>query len=157
MDEQQGGFFSRWFERSAGRPMKTSDKIIIGAMLVAFLFVFYVVLDANKYRAQVQVIEGEGKVGVNPTTESLDFGDLSRGTSAVRRVSVSNGTRMPMYVMVWEFGSISDLMEIEPNYFRLKPGEERKIDFSTYIPASAEIGKGYRGRVYLFKVPTFWL
>ena len=144
-----------WFEKKTGAPVKTSQKVFIIVLLVVFLFVFYVMLDANKYRAMVHVIEGKGAVGVNPTTESLDFGDLSPGTSAVRRVSIENGTFMPMYIAVVQIGRISDLIELNKNNFKLGAGESTKIDFTLYMPASGEIGGDYRGRVYLFKVPTF--
>lgn len=137
--------------------MTLGEKIISLVILVIFLFAFYVTLDANKYRAEVRVIEGEGKVGVNPTTESLDFGDLSRGTQAVRRVNLENGTVMPMYVLAWKFGKLSELMNVSKSSFRLAPKEKTQIDFTTYIPASAETGAQYTGRVYLFKIPTFWL
>ena len=147
----------QFLEKTAGRPLKKRDKILIGVLVVVFLFVFYVVLDANKYRAMVHVIEGEGKVGVNPTAEAIDFGDLSRGTSAVRRVDLKNGTFMPVYVMIFKTGSVSDLMKIDRNFFKLKGGDQTKIEFSIYMPASAEIDKTYSGRVYLFKIPTFGL
>ena len=142
---------------TGGGPIRTRDKILVGIIIVLFLFVFYVTLDANKYRAEVRVIEGEGKVGVNPTTERLDFGDLSRGTTAVRRVTLENGTFMPMYVMVWKLGNLSELMDIDRESFRLAPGKTQEVNFTTYMPASAEIGKQYTGRVYIFKIPTFWL
>jgi hypothetical protein len=137
--------------------MTRGEKITAGIIVVVFLAVFYVTLDANKYSAQVRVIEGEGKVGVNPTAESLDFGDLSRGSSAVRRVDLTNGTAMPMFVSVWKFGGIADLVRIEKNNFRLSPGEKAEVNFTTYMPASAEIGHVYTGRVIIFKVPTFGL
>lgn len=151
------GRFNQWFERNAGRPLKLSDKIIGLILLIIFLFVFYVTLDANKYRAMVRVISGQGKVGINPTAESLDFGDLSRGTSAVRKVNVKNNIAMPMYIIIWETGKISGLMKTSNNFFVLKPHSEEKIEFTTYMPASAQIDKEYRGRVYLFKIPTFWI
>lgn len=134
--------------------IKTREKIIAGILIVVFLCVFYITLDANKYRAEVVAVEGEGRVGVNPTTESLDFGDLSKGTSAVRTVSVKNGTSVAMFIMVWKFGGIGDLMKIAKNNFTLKAGNETKIELTVYMPASAEIGKTYTGRVYLFKIPT---
>mgnify|MGYP001571902816 CR=1 FL=1 len=153
-----------WIEKQAGRPLKTSDKVIGIILIVCFLFVFYVVLDANKYRMQVLVIEGEGKVGVNPTTELLDFGDMSRGTTAVRTVTINNGTISPMYVMIWKMGGLSELVDVSDkatgeaaSAFKLKPNTEVKVDFSASMPASAEIGKEYSGRVFIFKVPTFGL
>lgn len=152
-------WFSAWWQKQTGRPLKTSDKWILGIIAVAFLFTFYVSLDANKYRATLRVVEGEGKVGVNPTTLVLDFGDLARGTSAVRRVNLENGTWSPMYVLVWKTGSIAGLMDIEDgkSAFKLKPGTSTKIEFLTYVPASATIDQVYDGRVYLFKIPTFGL
>ena len=155
--QTEKGRFISWIEKTAGRPLKTRDKIIGGILIVLFLFVFYVVLDANKYRAVVHVVGGEGEIGVNPTDESLDFGDLSRGISTVRRVDIQNGTFMPVYVTMFTVGEIGELMDISKNNFRLASGDGTKIDFATYVPASAEIDKIYKGRVYLFKIPTFGL
>lgn len=147
------GRFSAWWESQTGRELSLWDKITMGVLLAVFLFVFYVTLDANKYAALVHIAEGEGRVGVNPTTESLDFGDLSRGTSAVRRVDIENNTFLPMYVMALKVGGIAGLMDIDKNFFRLDARDAAKINFTTYVPASAEVDRIYRGRVFLFKVP----
>lgn len=146
-----------WWQRKTGEPLKLWEKILAVALVVIFLFLFYVALDANKYRAEVRVIEGEGRVGVNPTTESLDFGDISRGGTVVRRVEVRNGTFTPVFVVAVKIGEAADLIDIDKNYFEVKPGSEARIEFTAFIPASAEIGKVYGGRVYLFKIPTFGL
>lgn len=135
--------------------MTLLQKIILGIVILPLLFVFYVSLDANKYKAYVKVVPGEGVVGVNPTDKALDFGDLSRGGRAVRKVTVANGTFMPMQIVVLEWGSIGDLMEINKSNFKLSGGENAEIEFSVYIPASAEIDRVYDGRVYLFKIPRF--
>ena len=145
---------ARWWEKKTGEKLKRSEKIIGIVLLIIFLFVFYVTLDANKISSQVRAIEGEGKVGINPTTESLDFGDLSRGTEQVRTVTVNNSFIMPFYVAVIKTGSISDLVKLNRNNFILRPGEEEKLEFTTYMPASAEINKVYSGRVYIFKIPA---
>lgn len=133
------------------------EKILAGLFLLVFLFVFYVTLDANKYQAQALAIEGEGRVGVNPTTERLDFGDLSRGTQAVRTVTINNNTFIPFFVVIWRLGSISGLMKLEDNYFMVQKGEEKKVEFTTYMPASAEIDRMYTGRVFVFKIPAPFL
>ena len=146
-----------WFKTSTDKPLTKWDKTILIVVAVLALFIFYVALDANKYRATVHVIEGEGKVGVNPTDLALDFGDLSRGTSAVRRVDLQNGTFMPMYVFMVKTGGISSLVKIDKNNFRLNPREQTKIEYTIYMPASAPVDATYNGRVYLFKVPTFGL
>ncbi|MEK7507801.1 MAG: hypothetical protein AAB602_01830 [Patescibacteria group bacterium] len=144
-----------WLTKTAGAPMKTHEKVIGVILIVVFLFAFYVTLDANKFPALVRVIEGEGRVGVNPTADALDFGDLSRGTSAVRKVDIENGTPIPMYIAIVKTGKIGELMKIDNNYFTLAPRDKAKIEFTVYMPASAEIDSQYKGRVYLFKIPTF--
>ena len=154
---QTGEKVRTWWRRTTGAPMKTHEKIIGIVLIVVFLCAFYLTLDANKYRALVHVIEGEGKVGVNPTTEALDFGDLSPGTSAVRKVSIANGTPMPMYIMVFKLGGVSELMKIDRNFFKLPARGDAQIEFTVYMPASAKINADYKGRVFLFKVPTLGL
>lgn len=144
--------FSGWWS-----DLKRWEKVVSVVCAVLVLFLFYVTLDANKYQAVVRVVEGEGRVGVNPTTERLDFGDLSRGTSAVRTVTIKNGTIMPMYVVMVKTGNIADLVDIDTNYLKVPRGAERSIEFQTYVPASAVIDVTYKGRVYVFKIPTFWL
>ena len=136
--------------------MKRGEKILAVALVIVFLFVFYIALDANKYQATVHVIEGEGKVGVNPTTERLDFGDLSPGTSAIRRVDIENGTTISMYVAIVNFGSINDLMTINKSSFTLSPGKKDVIEFTVYMPASAPIDATLTGRVFIFKIPGPW-
>lgn len=149
--------FAAWWERATGNPLRRMDKVILIVILIIFLFIFYVVLDANKYAAMVHVVAGEGKAGINPTATALDFGDLSRGVSAVRRVDIENGTFMPVYVWVVKVGSISDLITIDKSSFLLKAHTKDKIEFTTYIPASAVIDQNYTGRVFIFKIPTFGL
>ena len=150
-------------KRAEGSPRKeprkrlsVGEKIVGGVAIIIVLFAFYITLDANKYSATVYIIEGQGRVGVNPTTELLDFGDLSPGTSAIRRIEIINGTGIPMYVFVIRFGSITDLMELNKNFFVLPGGETEKIEFSVYMPASAPIDKTLNGRVFLFKIPGPW-
>ncbi|MBI2100883.1 MAG: hypothetical protein HYT47_02605 [Candidatus Vogelbacteria bacterium] len=135
------------------KKLRLIDKIILAILLLVFLFAFYITLDANKYRALVRVVEGEGRVGVNPTDQALDFGDLSRGTSAVRRVAIENGLPLSLYVFAVRTGSIRTLIKLDKNYFKLPPRSSDKIEFSVYMPASAEIDRVYDGRVYLFKIP----
>lgn len=143
--------------KKEGIKLTLLEKILAGFSLLIFLFVFYVTLDANKYEAQVRVVEGEGRVGVNPTSERLDFGDLSRGTAAVRTVTVKNDTIIPFFVIVVRLGDISNLMKLDPNNFMLRQGKEEKIELTTYMPASAEIDRMYTGRVFVFKIPAPFL
>ena len=134
-----------------------SDKAFAVVAAIVVLFVFYIALDANKYRAEVRVVEGSGRVGVNPTTELLDFGDLSRGSSAVRRVTIENNTGLSLWIAIVRVGSITDLMRPDKNYFVLKPHTTETIEFTAYMPASGEVGATYTGRVFVFRVPMMGL
>lgn len=149
--------FKSWWKKNTSEPLKRREKAVLIVVAVLLLFLFYITLDANKYRATVLVVEGEGKVGINPTTEALDFGDLARGVSAVRRVSIENGTFMPMFITMFKTGEIGSLIKIDRNHFKLGAREQAKIEYTVYVPASAEIDHIYNGRVYLFKIPTFGL
>ncbi|MEK7180058.1 MAG: hypothetical protein AAB706_01140 [Patescibacteria group bacterium] len=142
-------------EEAKREKLSLRQKIILAIVAFPLLFVFYVSLDANKYKAYVRVVPGEGIVGVNPTDKALDFGDLSRGGRAVRKVAIQNGTFIPVQIVVLKWGSIADLMDVNKDNFKLSAGENAEIEFTTYVPASAEIDKIYNGRVYLFKIPRF--
>ena len=135
------------------KKMGWGGKILVTVVALVFLFVFYISLDANKYRATVRVIEGEGAVGVNPTTELLDFGDLSLGTMAARRVTINNDTPLKMFVSAVKTGDIAGIMDMDRNNFTLMPREKETLEFTVSMPASAGVGDTLDGRVYLFKIP----
>ncbi|MDO8559603.1 MAG: hypothetical protein Q7S23_01005 [bacterium] len=108
---------------------------------------------AERYQAVVQVVEGTDKVGVNPTAERLDFGDLSRDTGASRFINLKNPGKMPKTIWVVKSGELAELMKVDrPAKFTLRPGEEVKLEFNVRIPSSAQYRK-YSGRVMIFKWP----
>lgn len=122
-------------------------------MIAVLIFVLVVqVVVADKYKALVQVVEGENVMGVNPLAEKLDFGDLSRETSAIRYVSLENNGNFSIYVMVLKFGGIADLIKLSRNNFTLESGEKERLEFQIFIPVSAE-NKYYSGWVWIFKLP----
>jgi hypothetical protein len=127
--------------------------IVIG--VIVLVLAVQVVL-AQKFTATVLPIEGEKKVGVNPTTEVLDFGDLSHDTSAVRTITLKSGGSRDTYVYIMTFGSLSDLIKISENNFVLKGGQEKKVEFSVYMPVSAKTGQRMNARVWIFKLPKLW-
>lgn len=128
--------------------------ILWGAVALVLLVTSVQLIYAEKYDALVQVI-GENRVGVNPTGDRLDFGDLPRGKGATRAVTLSSGGTQSSYIAVWTFGDISELMKVNRNYFTLTGGKSQKLEFTVYIPASAEL-RYYRGKVWILKVPKLW-
>lgn len=136
----------------AGRSWK---KIVLWCVLVLVGIVLVVqYINAAKYPALVQVIN-EDRIGVNPTGDALDFGDLPRDKSAVRTVTLESNGNTGAFVVVWKFGDIADLVKISKNYFTLEPHTTEKLEFSTYIPNSAEF-KYYKGKVVIFQIPKIW-
>ncbi len=130
-------------------------RVLLQAVLLAVLAVVVVQLVyAEKYQAVVNVI-AENRIGVNPTGERLDFGDLPKSKGATRAVTLESAGDRSAYVMVWYFGGISDLLKVSRNYFYLEPGKKEKLEFSVYVPESAEV-RQYTGRVLIFKVPRVW-
>lgn len=124
------------------------------AVLIIILVAMQIVI-ADKYQAQVAVIAGEKKVGVNPTTERLDFGDLSGDTSATRLVTMKAGG-MDTFVHISKFGGVAELIKVSENNFTMKKGDEKKLEFAMYMPLSAAVDAKYSGWVYIFKIPKFW-
>ena len=128
-------------------------KKIIYVIIAIILFIVAVqALAADKYKAVVQVIEDENKIGVNPTADKLDFGDLSKNTGATRYVSIENNGKYKIYIITWKFGSISELIKVSRNYFTLGSGEKERLAFEMYMPVSADKDK-YSGWVWVFKLP----
>jgi hypothetical protein len=127
--------------------------IIIGVILL--LLVVIQIVNAAKYKMVVNVVEGENVLGVNPTTEQLDFGDLSRNNGMTRYVNLQNNGNTSIYVVVLRMGEINDLIKLSENYFTLNPGEEVRLGFQLHIPPSAEIRK-YSGWTIIFRLPKLW-
>ncbi len=113
-------------------------------------------LNAAKYSALVQVID-ENRIGVNPSGNSLDFGDLPRDKDAIRDVDLQNRSpyKIPTYVMVWKLGAIADFIKVDRNYFTVEPGQNAKLEFSIHIPNTADY-KYYKGKVLIFQIPKIW-
>lgn len=134
---------------------KSWRKIIVWVIVLVIAMVALVqYINAAKYGALVQVIK-EDKIGVNPTGERLDFGDLPHNKDAVRTVTLASGGKTGSYIIVWKFGAISDLIKVDKNYFTLKPGTMEKLEFTVHIPNSAEY-KYYKGKIIIFQIPKIW-
>lgn len=128
-------------------------KIAWGVVILILIIVAVQIVNAQKFKATVLPIEGEKKVGVNPTTESLDFGDLSHDTQATRTITLKSGGSSGSYIWIMKFGNLSDLIKISDDKIYLKPGEERKVEFSVYMPVSAKTGQRMNAWVWIFKLP----
>jgi hypothetical protein len=130
-------------------------KIILIILIIILVYAIVQVVNAAKYKMIVNVKEGENIMGINPLTESLDFGDLSRNNGMTRYVKLNNNGGGSVFFAVFKFGEISDLVKIDKNFFVLKPGEEVKLAYEIQIPPSAQIKK-YSGWTIIFRLPKLW-
>jgi len=135
--------------------MSLSKKVIIGIIVVILLIILVQIVNAAKYKMIVNVVEGENVMGINPSGDRLDFGDLSRNNGMTRYVTLKSEGNMATYIAVLKFGGISDLVKIDDSRFVLKGGEEKRIGFEIQIPPSAEIKK-YSGWTIIFRVPKLF-
>ncbi len=142
-------------EDGAVKKRRSIGSIILWA-IVFFIVVIGLVqyLNAAKYDVLVQVIQ-EDKIGVNPTGEKLDFGDLPHNKSAIRKVTLVSGGNTPSYIIIWKLGEISDLIKSDKNFFTLEPHATQSLEFTAYIPNSAEF-RYYKGTVIIFQIPKLW-
>jgi len=132
--------------------MSKTKKIFIVIGIIILIFLLSQIVNAAKYKMIVNVVEGENVMGINPTDERLDFGDLSRNNGMTRFVNFANDGRFDTYVAAFKFGEISDLIKIHDNFFTLESGNEVKIPFEISIPNSAEF-KQYSGYTIIFRLP----
>lgn len=131
--------------------IKIAAWVVVVVLLSLVLSQYF---NAARYEALVQVKEGN-TVGVNPTGERLDFGDLPRDKSAIRHVTLENKGSWDTQVIVWKRGDVSDLIKVSKNNFVLESGKTEKLEFSLYVPNSAEY-RYYNGSVVIFRIPKFW-
>lgn len=161
MEEQlpnENDSFKGIVRESVGQIKTWSKKRLFGygLLLLVFMFLLVQVLNAAKYQALVQVIQ-EDRIGVNPTDQRLDFGDLPRDKSAVRVVNLENHSpyKVKSFIMVWKFGELAELIKVSQNYFTLKPGDDVELEFTVHMPNSSEF-RYYKGRVWVFQIPKPW-
>jgi len=51
---------------------------------------------------------------------------------------------------------LSELIKLDDSRFVLKGGQEKKIEFSVYMPNSATIGERMNASVWIVKLPKIW-
>ena len=129
---------------------------IIGYVLVVLILLVAAVqyYNAAKYEMLVQVIN-DNRIGVNPTGDRLDFGDLPKDKNATRVVTLESDGNTSAYVIIWVRGEMADFTKVSRNYFTLEGGKTEKVEFDVHIPNSAQ-ARYYRGKVTIFQIPKIW-
>ena len=119
--------------------------VLIAVVLTAFLA--YLLFSLNndetvhtqEMPVSVNVVE-KNVVGVNIDTDSLKFGSLSRGNSAIRDITIINPFKKQVNVLISFEGGIADWISIPQNSFVLNAGERNKFPVTVAVPEDAEPG-----------------
>ncbi len=120
-------------------------------LLLLVLWLSMTAQSTSIYSASVLVTETSH--GIAPPGNPFDFGDLPPTASIEHKLTLENDGRMDTYVTIIVFGEIRDFLDIEDAFFNLESGEEREILVKLTVPATAEPGKRYDGRVVLTRLP----
>lgn len=136
------------------------NKRYIALIIVAVVLVLAVIFFAQAttiYSTQVVAAEKGSMLGIAPFTDRVDFGDVPVGTEINKTVTLTNEGSNPNNIKVFVMGGIGDFLEVEPRSFTLEPGDQQDIIFTIDIPASAEPGHKFSGRIIILKLPkSLW-
>lgn len=155
-----GGGFPGYLRRRAEGLWRRIWPLTLRRSLVLVLLALVIALVAFEARAteifsvQVNVVPGENIAYFNPTTEQLDFGDLSRGAGQTRHITLSNDSVIPNRVYIMVLGDIGDFIKISDAFLTLDSGEVTQVDLTLVVPQTADVKK-YSGQVLVFRHPWF--
>ncbi len=105
----------------------------------------------SMHSAEVLVVEG-GSIGIPPPVNAFDFGDVPQVGGIERRLTVDNGSPIPIGVSVVVIGGIRNMINIDDAFFTVGPGEEHTVLIELKPGRSAE-PKRYTGKVLIIKTP----
>jgi hypothetical protein len=125
---------------------------VVIALLGVALYLFF--SSSNIYSAQAVAVEAGSPIGMAPFTDRVDFGDVPQGKGVSKTIILENTGDNDNTIRIWIMGSISQMIDVTPGRsFELKAGTNRDVDFTFNMPASAEVGKKFTGRIIIFKLP----
>lgn len=133
-------------------PLNFKRAAVLFVILFGLLFITLEARSTDVISVQVVIISRTDFVAFNPTTERLDFGDMSRGSAQTRHLTLENNGSLPTRVSIILMGEVRDFISMSDAFFTLDPGEIRQVDFTLNVPAAVEV-KSYSGRVVIVRTP----
>ncbi len=144
-----------YFKGGKMKPLSKRQIKLAGAFLLIFIswLFFLQYLVAEKYAASVRVIEQNEQVKANINATGLDYGELSKGNSSTRFITLENNGGSSFYIIIFKVGNIGNLLTADKNNFVLSPGKIEKVEFLLEVPKETD-KKTYQGKIVIFKIPT---
>lgn len=123
--------------------------VVLAGVLIPF---------TTSYSSQVIAVEAGGSIGINPSTDRIDFGDMPSGTSVAKAVTLESGGDSSASIRIFIIGGIGSLIKVEPSTsFKMEPGESQQVIFRLSMPATAVPGTKFSGRIFILRLPGgFW-
>jgi len=126
--------------------------IVVVALLAIVVYLFFT--SSNIYSAQAVAVEADSSIGMAPFTDRVDFGDVPQGKGVTKTVVLENTGENDNTIRIWIMGSIGQMIDVNPGRtFELKAGTTQDINFIFNMPASAELGEKFTGRIIILKLP----
>ncbi len=124
--------------------------VIAAAVLMSNLVIFslYSCTTLEKIEASltVKIIPGLALLGLNADTDSLMFGAVSPGISAMRKIEIQHSKDAKVKVLME--GELASWTTISPAEFNISPGEIKEVAFEVNVPGYALPGN-YSGAAVL--------
>ena len=127
--------------------------VLIAVGVLFILIGTFLFQSTTTYRSQVIVAAPGAAIGINPLEDRIDFGDIPVGQQVAKTLILENTGGVDNYIAIYIMGSIGDFVEIEPNFFTLKGGEQADVQCLLSLPQTAPVDKKYSGRVFVLRLP----
>ncbi|MDP3733809.1 MAG: hypothetical protein Q8R37_01140 [Nanoarchaeota archaeon] len=133
--------------------MTYSIMFVIVIILILNFFLLYTgprCSSIQSVNSSISVREGERRIiGLNADTDSLKFGTVSPQTVARRSVYITNDRDAS--VTVFMEGDFAPWVNITPQEFRLKSGQNQEVQFAVRVPDYPENGDYTGNVIFCFK------
>lgn len=120
---------------------------LISVLFTAFAYQSYFVKAVKTTPIRVSVTVST--VGFDVTTERMDFGQVPRGGSGEREVSIGNNDLEPVRIQIKVKGDLADWLGVSDNLFILEPDESRQITTTLNVPNNVELAQ-YTGELFVY-------
>jgi len=136
---------------------KKTKNILILFLLFALIFILGVFLFSNliehisileKQELYAEVIVSD-HYGIDINSSALIFGTISPGSSATRKLTITNDHKQKTNIEIFVEGEIKEFLQVSENDFNLEINESKKIVFTAIAPRDKEFGT-YEGKVIFF-------
>jgi len=120
--------------------------LIVILCFVLVLNIFYLtktrdIVGVRKIDASVIVAN---KIGFDLNSTALTFGEVTRGGSALRKISIENNYDFPIEVLIYGVDGMERF--VVPVRENISISEKKEIDIIAKIPDDAQFGK-YEGKI----------